>query len=498
MKLETRVRKLVKGLRGHMGSSPYDIAWMARVPDPIGDGLRWPYLIDWLIAHQQPDGSWGGSIRYYHDRILCTLTAIIALKDNGEEPVVKQAIMRGEKYIWHNLHRLRHDPFELVGFELILPTLLIEALDLGLDIPRHTCGYGRIRQQKLGLIPPALLYSPKVTTVHSLEFLGKDGNPEQMRQAIAANGSLGNSPATTCYYLLRGGEDNRTFTYLQNMVKHNKDIIYLYPCRTFELTWVLHSLSFCDRPLTDLVEASVWKELFDSLGKKGIGLDSTFGIEDGDITSVTMRLLTMAGYSVDPAVLARFEVQDKYIFRTYEYERNPSIGTNVHALEALSLLPDYPNREETKDRILAFLMSNRIFDTYWVDKWHASPYYATAHVLVGISKSTPGMLRECRSAVEWLAHTQREDGSWGFFDQGTVEETAYALAALLYSIRLFSVDRDLLRRSIAYLYRETGGQFADYQYPPLWIGKPLYVPHDIVQASVLSTLMLYEKIFGPI
>jgi halimadienyl-diphosphate synthase len=471
---------------------------MARVSDQTGNGLRWPYLIDWLIAHQQPDGSWGGSIRYYHDRILCTLTAIIALRNNGEAPVVRNAIMRGEKYIWHNLHRLRHDPFELVGFELILPTLLIEALDLGLDIPRHTCGYGRIRQQKLGLIPPALLYSPQVTTVHSLEFLGKDGNPEQMRQAIAANGSLGNSPATTCYYLLRGGDDDRTLTYLKNMVKHNKDIIYLYPCRTFELTWVLHSLSFCDRPLTDLVEASIWKELLDSLGKKGIGLDSTFGIEDGDITSVTVRLLTMAGYSVDPAILARFEVQEKYIFRTYEYERNPSIGTNVHALEALSLLPDYPNREETKDRILAFLMSNRIFDTYWVDKWHASPYYATAHVLVGMSKSTPGMLRECRSAVEWLAHTQREDGSWGFFDRGTVEETAYALTALLYSIRLFSIDRDLLQRGVAYLYRETGGQFADHQYPPLWIGKPLYVPHDIVHASVLSALVLYEKTFGPI
>ncbi|MCP4539970.1 MAG: hypothetical protein GY832_22750 [Chloroflexi bacterium] len=497
MKLETQVRELIKGLKGRMGPSPYDIAWMARVPDHTGDGLRWPYLIDWLIEHQRQDGSWGGPIYYYHDRILCTLTTIIALKDSQQEPAVDQAIRRGQKYIWHNLHRLHHDPFELVGFELIMPTLLIEALDLGLDIPRHTCGYGRIRKEKLNLIPPALLYSPKITIVHSLEFLGKDGNPEQMRQAIAENGSLGNSPATTCYYLLRGGDDDRTLNYLENMVRHNKDIIYLYPCRTFELTWVLHNLSFCDRPLTDLVEASIWKELLDNLGKRGIGLDSSFGIEDGDITSVTMRLLTMAGYSLDPEILARFEVRDKYIFRTYEYERNPSIGTNVHALEALSLLPHYPNRDESKDRILAFLMSNRIFDTYWVDKWHASPYYATAHVLIGISKSAPGMLRECHSTVEWLTHTQRKDGSWGFFDCGTVEETAYVLTALLYATRLFSIDRDLLRRSVAYLYHETGGQFADYDYPPLWLGKLLYVPHDIVQASVLSALMLYEKTFGP-
>jgi halimadienyl-diphosphate synthase len=498
LNLKAQARTLIEGLKGRMAPSPYDIAWMARVTDSTGNGMRWPYLIDWLIAHQWSDGSWGGAIRYYHDRILCTLTVIIALRDNGEAPAVKEAIARGEKYIWQNLHRLRHDPFELVGFELILPTLLIEALALGLDIPKHTCGYGKIRREKLDLIPPALLYSPKITTVHSLEFLGKDSDPEQMREAIAANGSLGNSPATTCYYLLRGGDDDRALTYLQNMVTHNRNIIYLYPCRTFELTWVLHSLSFCNKPLTDLADTSIWQELRGNLGKKGIGLDPTFGIEDGDITSVTLRLLTMAGYSADPTILSRFEVQEKGIFRTYDYERNPSIGTNVHAMEALSLLPDYPNREKTRDCILAFLMANRIFDTYWVDKWHASPYYATAHVLVGIAKSAPGMLSECLSTVEWLAHTQRGDGSWGFFDCGTVEETAYALIALLYCSQLFSINRDLLQRSVAYLYRETGGKFDDYRYPPLWIGKPLYIPHDIVQASVLSALILYEETFGPL
>jgi halimadienyl-diphosphate synthase len=494
--LKTQIRELVRNLNGRMGASPYDVAWMARVPARGGGGPRWPELVGWLLDRQWLDGSWGGVIRYYHDRILCTLAVIIALKEHGTDHVTNEAIVRGERYIWHNLHRLRHDPFELVGFELILPTLLVDALDLGLDVPQHTCGYGQIRREKLSLIPPALLYSPRVTTVHSLEFLGKDGDPEKMRQALAVNGSLGNSPATTSYYLLREGNDDKALAYLEGMLAHNQQVIYLHPFHTFELAWVLHSLSFCYEPLTNLVDVSAWEELRDNLSERGIGLDPTFGIEDGDITSVTVRLLTLAGYPVNPGVLARFEDREQHVFRTYNYERNASIGTNIHALEAISLLSEYPEKQESHDRILAFLMAHRVFDTYWVDKWHASPYYATTHVLVGISKAALEMLGECRRAVEWIVHTQREDGSWGYFDQGTVEETAYALTALLHCRQYFPIDDRPLHQGAAYLYRETVEGHDDYLYPPLWIGKPLYVPYDVVKAAVLAALALYEDVFG--
>jgi halimadienyl-diphosphate synthase len=498
MDLKAQIRDLVNNLSGHMDPSPYDIAWMARLPADGGDGPRWPELIDWLLENQWLDGSWGGPIRYYHDRILCTLAAIIALKERGESRETTEAIERGERYIWHNLHRLRHDPCELVGFELILPTLLVDALDLGLDVPKHTCGYGRIRQEKLSLIPPSLLYSPRITTVHSLEFLGKDGDPEKMQQALATNGSLGNSPATTSYHLLRGGNADRPLTYLQDMLAHNQHVIYLYPCCTFELAWVMHSLSFCNEPLADLVDTWTWETLKDNLNERGIGLDPTFGIEDGDITSVTVRLLRLAEYQVAPTVLARFEDERKHVFRTYDYERNASIGTNVHALEALSLLPEYPHREDSRDRVLAYLLGHRTFDTYWVDKWHASPYYATAHVLVGLVKTAPSVLDECRRTVSWLMHTQREDGSWGFFDQGTAEETAYALIALLHSNRRFPINKDLLKRGVEFLCHEVADKRNSHHYPPLWLGKPLYVPRDVVRATVLAALLLYEKTFDSI
>jgi len=484
---------------GHLGPSSYDVAWMARVPADDGGTARWPELVDWLVEHQWLDGSWGGTIPYYHDRILCTLAAIIALKERGTSREAKQAVERGERYIWYNLHRLRHDPFELVGFELIFPTLLTEALDLGIDVPQHTCGYGQIRQEKLKLIPPKLLYSPNVTLVHSLEFLGKDGDPEQMRQALSVNGSLGNSPATTSYYLLReGGKDERALAYLQDMLDYNGHVVTFYPFRTFELAWVLHSLASCHEPLTNLVEdASIWQTLLDHLSERGVGFDPTFSIEDGDTTSVTVLVLKLAGYSVDPAILAQFEDKEKLIFRTYDYERNISTSTNIHALEALSMFPDYPGASESKNCILAFLLASRVFDTYWVDKWHTSPYYTTAHALLGISRAAPEMLDECNRTIDWMVHTQREDGSWGFFDQGTVEESAYALNALLHCRHHFQIEDGLLHRGADYLYHETMRRHDGYHSPPLWIDKCLYIPHNIVRSSILATLTLYEETLGP-
>ncbi len=494
MELKEQAKELVAGLQGVMAPSVYDAAWMARLQ--VHGTPCWPELVDWLIERQRPDGSWGGEIPYYHDRILCTLAVIIALKEQADGRPVAELIARGERYIWNNLHRLRHDPFELVGFELIMPTLLMEALDLGLDIPVHTCGYGRIRQDKLALIPPEMIYSPQVTTVHSLEFMGKEGDLARMQAALSINGSLGNSPATTCYYLLRDGSSLRAWHYLEGMLEHNRHVVYLYPCYTFHLTWVLHNLTFCNGSLTDLVGPATWERLRGEISAMGIGLDPTFGIEDGDITSVTTRLLTLAGDSIDPAILARFEDKRRHIFRTYEYERNIGVSTNIHALEAVNALADYPRRDEVVDQVLAFLMANRVYDTYWLDKWNASPYYVTAHALAGILGVEPRLLHECRHTVDWLMHTQRDDGSWGFFDTSTVEETAYAMIGLFqyYRHRPFEVDRDVLDRGARYLYRSYRAD--NRSYPELYIGKCLFAPQEVVHATVLAAMILYEENVG--
>jgi ent-copalyl diphosphate synthase len=61
---KAQARQLVQTLDGHLSTSAYDAAWMARLPADGTDGARWPELVDWLLRHQWPDGSWGGTIPY--------------------------------------------------------------------------------------------------------------------------------------------------------------------------------------------------------------------------------------------------------------------------------------------------------------------------------------------------------------------------------------------------------------------------------------------------
>lgn len=491
-------KQLVQNLNQRMGPSAYDTAWLARLRGTTNGEARWPDLLTWLLNNQRPDGSWGGEIPYYHDRIICTLSAAIALRENEPNHQAQKAIKRAERYLQHALYLLHQDPFELCGFELLFPALITEARTLGLNVPNHTGSYGKIRIEKLRLVPSHMLYSPNSTIVHSLEFLGQSADKNRIHRSLTSNGSIGNSPATTAYYLRLTKHDHehqlnheRALAYLKGIREHMGHVNYLYPFRGFELTWVLNNLIFCGRPITQFAGQDVWQRLRSAMSPQGIGLDPTFGINDGDSTSVTSRLLIQAGYDVDPCILAQFE---EGVFRTYHYERNTSVGTNVHALEALDLMPDYPNRREVKERVIIALLEERIANAYWIDKWHISPYYATAHVLVRLLKEKKTLAHICHDIADWFLHTQREDGSWGFFDRGTAEETAYALTALLHYHQHEPIDVDVLHQGATYLASRHQG--VNSTYPELWIGKCLYTPDDVVRSAILSALILYEDTFG--
>lgn len=496
MDLKTQARRLVQSLDGDLGVSAYDVAWMARLPADSGNGVRWPELIEWLINRQWPDGSWGGAIPYYHDRTLCTLSAIIALKERGAGPTVEGAIKRGVQYLWHNLHLLHCDPIELVGFELILPTLLVRARALDLDVPTHSYGYGPLRARKLSLLPAESLYSPSTSVAFSAEFLDTTADPARLCQLQGEHGAIANSPATTAYFVLQGNGNQTALDYLERVRTRPPAF---HPWRTFEIAWTLEHLAFGGLSLNALIEPSIWTELQAALdfGETGVGIDPTFGINDGDTTSVTLHVLARGGQPVDPMILRHFENPQSGLFHTFPFERNPSVATNAHALEVMSLMPDYPNRPLMRGRIATMVLMAQQRGSYWIDKWHASPYYATAHVLMSLINAQEPWLSECHNPIEWLLHTQRLDGSWGFFDWGTLEETAYALLALLhYHRQVEAVNTAVLKRGATYLYNRM--MQANSTYPELWIAKSLYAPKNIIKAAILAAAMLYQDTFGEI
>jgi squalene cyclase len=243
------------------------------------------------------------------------------------------------------------------------------------------------------------------------------------------------------------------------------------------------------------VDPSTIISLKKSLSSKGVGLDPEFGIPDGDITSVACKILLSAGESCDYEVLHAYESKNTRIFKTYPYERNASVSTNIHALEALQLMDYYPEQETVVENILVMLLNNREYNTYWTDKWHASPYYATSHALIALLHQGNYLGHACRHTVDWIVNTQLRDGSWGFFGRGTVEETAYALTALLYYHNYHPLNEEILHKGACYLLQSYEKKRS---HPEFWIGKDLFIPYDVVQAAILAALILYQNTFGGI
>jgi halimadienyl-diphosphate synthase len=171
---------------------------------------------------------------------------------------------------------------------------------------------------------------------------------------------------------------------------------------------------------------------------------------------------------------------------SFPYERHSSVGVNVHVLHALCRVPGYPDAEQAIDRICSYL-ADQHSGLFWIDKWHISPLYATAHVLCAIPDLPEPNRAQLADVAErsrrWLRYSQNADGSWGFYGQPTPEETAYGLLALAASaddqdMRHCQAAAEYLRQSIA----------DGTTHPPLWIDKCLYIPPLVVNAAVDAAL----------
>ncbi|GAB4540598.1 MAG: type B diterpene cyclase [Anaerolineae bacterium] len=465
--------------------SAYDTAWLAWLM---------PEARDWLLDAQRPDGSWGADLEYYHDRVICTLSAINSLAATSTNGHDLKRIQRGIQYLEKAAPRLPRDPTETVGFELLAPSLLKTGQKLGLkldEVARALEPYQLVYRQKIALIPPAMLYSPQATIAHSLEFIGLD---DLDRAAIAglrqANGSIHSSPAATAFCEIAGAGCDAGRDYLSALMEHYQGAVpTLAPFELFEIIWSLLHLylgedltRFGDacRPLIERVEAG-W-------GPEGIGLAHGFPA-DFDNTAAAFTLLSTFSRAPDAAVLEAFEEDDH--FRCYWFERNISLDVHIHLIMALRQAPDFPRRDEMLLKAINVL-SRYLQSDFITDKWHASPYYSTAHAIIALSGLADHLIED---QLYWLCHTQQEDGRWTFypdFPPAAVEETAHALLGLLVAQKHNgAIARDIIERGMEYL----DTHYQDHQaLPALWVGKSLYHPLHITRSVFLAVFALYDQL----
>jgi halimadienyl-diphosphate synthase len=472
------VNEIGIGRSGLMRPTAYDTAWLARIPAEHDLAVpAFPEALDWLRQNQRPDGSWGAEVEYLHDRVISTMAAILALAKQGEDGQDEHPIERGLRYIWEKADQLKHE-HETIGFEMILPTLAKECRELGLALPLLAFErYERMRDEKLARIPQDMLYSRNTTLAFSLEFMGDDFDAEKARFLQESNGSVAVSPSATAYFLTKWPDNVAARRYIADIVgAYGGKAPQMFPFDVFETAWSLWNLLLadiegCDQWITR--HTGDLKALWDR--GKGTSSSSSFSVVNADDSAMVFSVLRLVGLDPDPGPLYQFEGEDHFI--CHSFERNPSTSANIHVLEALKGV-DGPGT----DKVLRWLRSVQVDGGYWMAKWHASPYYPTAHAVIALMGVDPDL---AKSAVQWILDTQRPEGCWGHYDRPTAEETAYCLQALsVYDHHVEPVDRRVLAQGREGLLACRG------EMPALWIGKCLYTPVRVVESAIYSALAL--------
>jgi halimadienyl-diphosphate synthase len=471
----------------------YDTCWAARLTNPDGT-LAYPDLLRQLLERQHPDGSWGSTIPYVHDRLLTTLAIVLLLARFGRRHQDRVQRLAGERYISQHARELRYEAHRTVGFEMILPTLLSEAGELGADLPytqlRH---YQRERAKKLSILPAERLFEVRTSALFSLEAFAGELDVEGSARLLLQDGSMATSPSATAFLLSQFPDWRSRFpesvNYLEELlIRYDAGLPPIASCDIFMRTWSMYYL-YHGNLLTGHAESveTICEYLLSHWGAEGIGWSST-GLAESDDTAMTLLALGRAGYDVDGSCLLAYE-RDRY-FAVLEHERDPSVSVNLHILEALDAIPAR-SRARVRDKILGYVFRARRYGAFWTDKWHLSPYYPTSRALMILpSHVAEGM----DVTVKWLLDTQHANGAWGQYAP-TAEETALTLLALLkYHREVRSLPHDPLRRAARYLIADEA-PFQEH-YPELWFSKVLYAPTVVVRSTILAALGLYRDTFG--
>ncbi len=439
--------------------------------------------IRFLLGRQHPDGHWGGEGAY---QVIPTLSATEALlnvlrrdRPAGHRDRVRAAAERGLRALaaWFSTGAAITLP-DTVAVELLVPALVADINDhlgerRGLVLPRnldpepltrlrHLAGTGQPLPEKLW---------------HSLEAVGPavQGAP----WIRPAHGAVGCSPAATAAWLGDRTPPPRaqaSVQYLTDVQQADGAVPVGAPVDIFERAWVVSTLAAAKVPLQPppgLVDG-----LHAAFGTAGASVGAGL-IPDVDDTATALYALALCGSPHRPDSLWLYHVDGHFV--TFPAERTASTTANAHVLQALGVAGD--DTGTAIRELVRWLHEQQQAEGCWTDKWHASPFYATACCVAALAEVDPASSATAIArAAAWVLANQRSDGSWGRF-RGTYEETAYAVQILARSDNVHIGQP--MRRGCRFL---TG--WGDREHPPLWHDKDLYTPVRVVRAAGLAALRL--------
>jgi halimadienyl-diphosphate synthase len=479
--------------------------------------------IEYLLTTQRPDGGWGGPEAY---ALVPTLSATEALLGIVLEPPPRlsaplharcvRAVADGLAFARAQLRSLRAaDLPDTVAIEVIVPYLVARLQD-GLarlrtsDVSGLDAWRGRVRlplpRGMTDEVLRALLAAldadapPPLKAMHSLEIFGALATrvPGVPRLAL---GTVGAAPAATVAWLgpAPGDRSGPAVRYLRRVIaQHGGPVACVIPITNFERAWVVNSLASAG--LAQPAPRLLGPRMAAVLGRRAIGGGDGMP-PDADTTSATLTALRYLGVAVRDGLLRPYDAGTH--FYTWAGERTASPTTNAHVLTALATSDARRTawRTSAVQRVARWLCDIQHSDGLWSDKWHASPFYATACAIAALRDVVhmdliveAGLADRLAAAVDravtWVLDSQQRNGSWGRWT-GTAEETAYALQILLYRAVPDRRTGTAVRRGLRFLLA-TG----DRDPEPLWHGKELYAPANVVRAAVIGSRHLAEAALG--
>jgi len=473
---------------GMLGPSVYDSAMVARLAPPrSGPGPAHA----WLLSQQRSDGGWG-SPRYPSGRDLPTLAAVLALREGRSDPQAHDACAAGLAFLRRQDSLRTTIPEDLpIALELTLPTLVAEAMRLGVDLfdePYRLLASVGEQKRRFIMRGPVVRGTP---AAYAWEGLGLPASIN----VVDAIGSVGTSPSATAAWLVAArdlpelSEARASATvYLERAAASTGCDVpgvvpHSFPVERFEQIWALFAVLSAGLLLRTEIAGplnEVLDDLAASMRLDGIGYTDVFTV-DGDDTSCCVAVLKAAGRNIDVGLVRRFENEEHFF--TYPGERNPSLSANAIALYALSFFG------EDSASARRFLVSRQSADGRFLDdKWHSSWFYTTQRAVLALrAREDADALQKVRNVL--FAH-QRADGGFGAAPESTIFETAHALLSLR-ALREKGLDSTENDRHIVHAYRFLLSRYRPFGAgeEPLWIGKELYAAPRIDRAFELSAML---------
>ncbi|WP_242584995.1 prenyltransferase/squalene oxidase repeat-containing protein [Streptomyces sp. MST-110588] len=465
--------------------------------------------VRFLCERQNPDGTWG-TAEHGLLQTLSAAEALLTVLARGDDvhvprPQLVNTTALAVTRLSHSLGNHQCPPTlpDTVAVELIVPALIDR-------IHQHL---GRCARSRPPFLLPwassILLARPKgclpsvLAELRAAVYQGEP-LPEKLwhtweilapatehpdRHIRPYEGAVSCSPAATAAWLGRPHDSERRqagLRYLHRIQsRYGGPVPVAAPITTFERAWIAGLFAHHGVPHTP--PPALLAGLRDALGEAGA--PGSPGLPpDADDTAAVLYALLHHGDHIRPDSLMPYFTDDH--FCCYPEERSPSSSTNAHALEALVLYvarhpADRGRYRSVIRRTIDWLLAQQHPDGSWSDKWHASPYYATACCVRALAAfagpvAHPALAR----ASAWALATRLPGGRWGHGANGTVEETAYAVWILLGRTPQTGAARQALTSARRILQAEC----VTDNIPALWHDKDVYAPLRILRATRLAAL----------